>query len=133
MKDLVLYRFGSTGVVQVLSRAAELLGLVPVFPVRNVNTFASGASGSSAVFRDCVLVKKLVIPVPWLSFGLLTRYNRNSTVGDVARKVMGDVPIAFVEGSGGTRVSEDEIVSVGKYDVCPRLLFPRFPHCAWLS
>jgi hypothetical protein len=30
---------------------------------------------------------------------------------------MGDVPIAYVEGSGGTRVSEDEIVAVGKYDV----------------
>lgn len=55
---MVLYRFGSTGVVQVLSRAAELLGLVPVFPVRNVNTFSSGAAGSNAVFRDCVLVKK---------------------------------------------------------------------------
>lgn len=30
---------------------------------------------------------------------------------------MGDVPIAYVEGAGGTRVSEDEIVAVGKYDV----------------
>lgn len=59
---MVLYRFGSTGVVQVLSRAAELLGLVPVFPVRNVNTFSSGAAGSNAVFRDCVLVKKYDSP-----------------------------------------------------------------------
>jgi len=60
LKDLVLYRFGSTGVVQVLARAAELLGLVPVFTVRNINTFTSGsASGANAaVFRDCVLVKK---------------------------------------------------------------------------
>lgn len=58
LKDMVLYRFGSTGVVQVLSRAAELLGLVPIFPVRNVNTFTSGSAGSSSVFRDCVLVKK---------------------------------------------------------------------------
>ncbi|OAL75590.1 hypothetical protein A7D00_1189 [Trichophyton violaceum] len=98
LKDLVLYRFGSTGVVQVLSRAAELLGLVPVFPVRNVHTFASGATGN-AVFRDCVLV------------------NKNSTVGDVARKVMGDVPIAFVEGAEGTRISEDEIVSIGRHDI----------------
>jgi len=57
LKDMVLYRFGSTGVVQCLSRAAEVLGLVPVFPVRNVHTFASGAGGQ-AVFRDCVLVKK---------------------------------------------------------------------------
>lgn len=58
LKDMVLYRFGSTGVVQVLSRAAALLGLVPVFPVRNVHTFGSGATGSNAVFRECVLVKK---------------------------------------------------------------------------
>ncbi|KAK2746470.1 hypothetical protein FQN57_003096 [Myotisia sp. PD_48] len=98
LRDLVLYRFGSTGVVQVLSKAAELLGLVPVFPVRNIHTYASGTAGN-AVFRDCVLIKK------------------NSTVGDVARKVMGDVPIAFVEGAGGTRVSEDEIISVGKHDI----------------
>ena len=58
LKDMVLYRFGSTGVVQVLSRAAEMLGLVPVFPVRNIHTFGSGTGGSGAVFRDCVLVKK---------------------------------------------------------------------------
>lgn len=58
LKDMVLYRFGSTGVQQVLSRVADLLGLVPVYPVRNINTFSSGASGSNAVFRDCVLVKK---------------------------------------------------------------------------
>ena len=58
----VLYRFGSTGVVQVLSRAAELLGLVPVFPVRNMSTYTSGSAtgASAAVFKDCVLVKKYV-------------------------------------------------------------------------
>ena len=82
-----------------LSRAAELLGLVPVFPVRNVNTFSSGASGSNAVFRDCVLVKK------------------NTTVAEVARKVMGDAPLAYVEGAGGVRVAEDDLVAVGKNDV----------------
>ncbi|KKA20477.1 hypothetical protein T310_5496 [Rasamsonia emersonii CBS 393.64] len=97
LKDMVLYRFGSTGVVQCLSRAAELLGLVPVFPVKNIHTF--GSDSGKAVFRDCVLVKK------------------NSTVGDVARKVMGDVPISYVESAGGVRVSEDEIVEVGKHDI----------------
>jgi ribosome-binding ATPase YchF (GTP1/OBG family) len=101
LKDMVLYRFGSTGVVQVLSRAAELLGLVPVFPVRNVTSFSSGASGSNAVFRDCVLVKK------------------NTTVAEVARKVMGDAPLAYVEGAGGVRVAEDDLVAVGKNDVSP--------------
>lgn len=98
LKDMVLYRFGSTGVVQVLSRAAELLGLVPVFPVRNIHGFGAGA-GSNAVFRDCVLVKK------------------GTTVRDCARKIMGDAPLAYVEGAGGVRVSEDEIVEVGKNDV----------------
>src|ERR1700712_2735797 len=95
---MVLYRFGSTGVVQVLSRAAELLGLVPVFPVRNTSTFSSGQTGT-AVFRDCVLVKK------------------GTTVSDVARKVVGDAPLAYVEGVGGVRVSEDDLVGVGKNDV----------------
>ncbi|KAM0793953.1 GTP-binding protein [Usnea florida] len=98
LKDMVLYRFGSTGVVQVLSRAAELLGLVPVFPVKNIHGFGAGA-GSNAVFRDCVLVKK------------------GTTVRDCARKIMGDAPLAYVEGAGGVRVSEDEIVEVGKNDI----------------
>jgi ribosome-binding ATPase len=99
LKDMVLYRFGSTGVNQVLSKAAELLGLVPVFPVKDVPNFSSGTSRTDAVFRDCVLVKK------------------NTTVAEVARKVMGDAPLAYVEGAGGTRVSEDDIVAVGKNDV----------------
>ena len=98
LKDMVLYRFGSTGVVQVLSRAAELLGLVPVFPVRNIHGFGAGAR-SDKVFKDCVLVKK------------------GTTVRDCARKIMGDAPLAYVEGAGGIRVSEDEIVEVGKNDV----------------
>ncbi|KAK0735648.1 P-loop containing nucleoside triphosphate hydrolase protein [Apiosordaria backusii] len=103
LKDMVLYRFGSTGVVHVLTKAAEILGLVPVFPVRNVATFGSSgvgeSSGSKGVFRDCVLVKK------------------GSTVGDVARKVMGDAPIAYIEGAGGLRVAEDQLVAVGKNDI----------------
>ena len=107
LKDMVLYRFGSTGVNQVLTRASEVLGLVPVFPVRNIGTFGGGEAGASAeraaVFRDCVLVKK------------------GSTVGDVYRKVMGDAPLAYVETTGGVRVSEDDEVVGGKNDV--RALF----------
>ncbi|KAF2774346.1 P-loop containing nucleoside triphosphate hydrolase protein [Teratosphaeria nubilosa] len=103
LKDMVLYRFGSTGVNQVLTRAADLLGLVPVWPVRNVGTFGSGEAGSgadrAAVFRDCVLIRK------------------GSTVGDVYRKVMGDAPLAFVETVGGVRVSEEDEVGVGKNDI----------------
>ncbi|MCJ1306650.1 hypothetical protein MMC25_000293 [Agyrium rufum] len=103
LRDMVLYRFGSTGVVQCLSRAAELLGLVPVFPVKNVNAFgpkAEAIGGSrEPLFRDCVLVKK------------------GTSVRDVARKVIGDAPLAYVEGVGGVRVSEEELVGVGRHDV----------------
>jgi len=99
LKDMVLYRFGSTGVNQVLTKAADILGLTPVFPVRNTTTFASGANDSKAVFRDCVLVKK------------------GTTVADVGKKIMGDAPIAYIEGVGNTRVAEDQIIAVGKNDV----------------
>ena len=84
LKDLVLYRFGSTGVVQVLSRAAQMLGLVPIFPVRNIHTLGSGSAGENFVFRDCVLVKK------------------GTTVKDCARKIMGDAPlVSTVEALSG--------------------------------
>ncbi len=103
MKDMVLYRFGSTGVVQCLSRAAELLGLVPVFPVRNVATFNSGTG--TAVFRDCVLVNKSR-SLFRAGIACLTLH-RNSTVGDVARKVMGDVPINYVGGGWNPGLEDD--------------------------
>lgn len=120
LKDMVLYRFGSTGVVQVLSRAAQLLGLVPVFPVRNMHSYTSGTA-TGGVFRDCVLVNKYVGPLNSL---VLPGYplmgldcSRNTTVRDAAKKIMGDVPIAYIEGVGGVRVAETDIVEVGKNDV----------------
>lgn len=123
LRDMVLYRFGSTGVAQALRRAADLLGLVPVFPVRNTTTFGSsggGAAEAKHVFRDCVLVK------------------RGTTVGEVARKVMGDAPVAFVEGVGGLRVAEDDVVAVGKNDVrlpcrAPSSAFLPSPLCCRLQ
>jgi hypothetical protein len=42
-------------------------------------------------------------------------------VKDVARKVMGDAPIAYIEGAGGVRVAEDDLVEPGKNDVSPTL------------
>lgn len=43
-------------------------------------------------------------------------------MGDVARKIMGDAPVAYVEGADGTRVAEDQIVTVGKNDVSSWLI-----------
>lgn len=104
IRDLVLYRFGSTGTVQLLQTAQQLLNLVPVYPVRNIHSF-SGGSGTN-VFRDCVLVK------------------RGSSVISVARKIMGDVTIAAIEGAGGVRVAEEDVVDIGKNDI---LLFRLVP------
>lgn len=42
---------------------------------------------------------------------------RNTTVRDAAKKIMGDVTIAYIEGIGGVRVAEMDIVEVGKNDV----------------
>lgn len=44
-------------------------------------------------------------------------FYRNTTVRDAAKKVMGDVAIAYIEGVGGVRVAEMDIVEVGKNDV----------------
>lgn len=104
IKDLVLYRFGSTGVVQLLQSAIGLLDLIPVYPVRNINSF-TGASGD-LVFRDCILVK------------------RGSTVILVARKLLGDATIASIEGVGGTRVAEEDTVDVKKNDILSFKIVP---------
>lgn len=46
---------------------------------------------------------------------------------DAARKIMGDVPIAYVEGAGGVRVAEDETVEGGKNDVSTGIRSLPFP------
>lgn len=104
VRDLVLYRFGSTGVTQLLQSAAAVLDLVPVYPVRSIHSF--GGTLGTAVFRDCVLVK------------------RGSTVISVARRIMGDVTIAAIEGVGGVRVAEEDTVDVGKHDILSFRLVP---------
>lgn len=105
IRDLVLYRFGSTGVVQVLQAAAATLNLIPVYTVRNIQTF-TGGNGEN-VFRDCFLVK------------------RGTTVGKVASYIMGDVTVAAIETVGGIRVSEEDKVDEGVNDILTFKLAPR--------
>ncbi|CDO94802.1 unnamed protein product [Kluyveromyces dobzhanskii CBS 2104] len=105
IRDLVLYRFGSTGVVQVLQAAAGALSLIPVYTVRNIHTF-TGGNGEN-VFRDCFLVK------------------RGTTVGKVATYIMGDVTVAAIETVGGIRVSEDDKVYDGVNDILTFKLAPK--------
>lgn len=57
VRDLVLFRFGSTGIQDCLKTVLKVLNLIPVYPVRNINTFSSSTGNRlGGVFRDCVLV-----------------------------------------------------------------------------
>lgn len=80
--------------VQVLQAAADVLGLIPVYPVKNIHNF-----GGQQVFRDCVLVPK------------------GTPVGAVVKKIMGDIPIAAIEGVGGAKIAETQPVDIGKNDI----------------
>lgn len=104
IRDLVLYRFGSTGVVQVLQAAAEVLQLVPVYTVKSIQNFTGGSDNH--VFKDCFLIKK------------------GTPVGKVVRTIMGDVTIAAVEGIGGIRVSEEDTIDVNKNDILSFKIVP---------
>lgn len=104
IKDLVLYRFGTTGIVQLLQAAVDLLDLVPVYTVRNIHNF-TGASGNE-VFRNCTLVK------------------RGTPVISVAKKIMGDVTIAAIEGIGGIRIGEEDTIDTNKNDILSFRIVP---------
>ncbi|EEB07517.1 GTP binding protein [Schizosaccharomyces japonicus yFS275] len=96
LQDMVLYRHGSTGVVNVLLKAIELLGLIPVFSVKNINNFSNG-NVSEGVFRDCILVKK------------------GTTAGEVSHMVLGGEAMSIVGVNGN--IAEDEPIVSGKTDI----------------
>ncbi|KAJ3061239.1 hypothetical protein HDU98_002852 [Podochytrium sp. JEL0797] len=99
VQDLVLFRYGHTGVTAVLQLAVETLELIPVYPVRNINTFGEGGAGTGGggakgVFRDCMLVRK------------------GTRVADVMSELLGESRkfCQYVETVGGVRLGElDEI------------------------
>lgn len=67
VKDLVLFRYGSTGVKDAISRAVESRGLIPVYPVKSIHNFTCDGyicttyvndivNRTKGVFRDCLLI-----------------------------------------------------------------------------
>ncbi|KAI8868710.1 P-loop containing nucleoside triphosphate hydrolase protein [Ramicandelaber brevisporus] len=93
IRDLILFRYNSTGTQDVLQRAIDLLELVTVFPVRNINNF--GGQSGKGVFRDCLLVP------------------RGTTVREVARLLHldNDRTTLSTETVGGRQLSEDHSVT----------------------
>jgi hypothetical protein len=80
-------------VQQALKLAVSTLGLIPTYPVRNINTFGDGGVGGgkdkAGVFRDCLLVRA------------------GTTVGDLMQMVLGDAAkwCQYAETVGNIRVS----------------------------
>ncbi|KAJ3194627.1 hypothetical protein HK101_002271 [Irineochytrium annulatum] len=72
LQDLVLFRYGSTGIQSALKLCVETMGMIPTYPVRNITNFGDGVGGKPGVFRDCLLVR------------------RGSKVRDVMEWVLGD-------------------------------------------
>ncbi|KAJ1900846.1 hypothetical protein LPJ66_001200 [Kickxella alabastrina] len=106
IRDLVLFRYGSTGVQDVLVRAVEALGYVPVFPVKSLANFGASAggdlAGSSGCFQDCVLVRP------------------GTTVREFARKLHNqqlDRAYAGAETVGNVKLGEDDVIVPGKNNI----------------
>lgn len=77
VRDMVLYRHGSTGVVSILQKAIEMMELTPVWIVRNVNTFAHNEK-NDGIFREVGLAKV------------------GSRIGDIGKSIHGG-EIIFIE------------------------------------
>ncbi|KAJ4457010.1 putative 45.2 kDa GTP-binding protein [Paratrimastix pyriformis] len=95
IQDLMLFRYGSTGVQAAIQRAVETQRVLPVWLVKNVHNFTDG-SGSPNPFRDVILVPE------------------GSTVRDVAYSVSHDMGegLQYAEGPDGRRMAEDEVITL---------------------
>ncbi|KAG0225605.1 hypothetical protein BGW42_004213 [Actinomortierella wolfii] len=100
VQDLVLYRYGSTGVQDVILKAVEVLGLIPAFPVKSVTTFAN--PNGKGVFRDCVMI--------W----------SGTTVLEFAEIVHPEIAKNYVgaETIGNRKIAEDDIITTENNIIC---------------
>ncbi|KAJ3116623.1 hypothetical protein HDU96_009178 [Phlyctochytrium bullatum] len=95
LQDLVLFRYGTTGIQATLKLCVSTLGLIPTYPVRNINNFGDGPGGKAGVFRDCMLVRK------------------GSKVRDVMEWVLGDNAkfCQYAETVGSIRLGEEDLIT----------------------
>ncbi|KAF9926665.1 hypothetical protein BGZ65_007194, partial [Modicella reniformis] len=106
VQDLVLYRYGSTGVQDVILKAVEVLGLVPAFPVKSLTTF--GNANGKGVFKDCILL--------W----------PGTTVFEFARIVHESIAINYngAETVGNRKIGEEDEIMLENNIIC----FKTSPH-----
>jgi len=87
IKDLVLYRYGSTGVQEAINVAVKHKKMIPFYWVKNLNTYQ--CDRTDGVFRDCTLVRE------------------GTTVREVFNMIYPDLQngLAFIEDVTNRRVS----------------------------
>ncbi|KAJ2744085.1 hypothetical protein GGI20_003256 [Coemansia sp. BCRC 34301] len=99
IRDLVLFRYGSTGVQDAIVRAVDALGYVPVYPVKSLTMFGD----SEASFRDCILVRP------------------GTTVREFAAKLhcqaLDRDGYAGAETVGGIQLAETDVIVPGKNNI----------------
>lgn len=91
ISDMVLFRYGSTGVRAAINAAVELSNSVVAYPVKSLKNFSTDANGKG-VFGDAVMVR------------------RGTTVRELAFRVSQFIGanFAYAEGEDGRRLAEDE-------------------------
>lgn len=91
ISDMVLFRYGSTGVRAAINAAVELSNTVVVYPVKSLKNFSTDGNGKG-VFADAVFVR------------------RGATIRELAYRVSQFVGanFAYAEGEDGRRLGEDE-------------------------
>eukprot|EP01097_Dermamoeba_algensis_P007055 TRINITY_DN440_c0_g5_i1.p1 TRINITY_DN440_c0_g5~~TRINITY_DN440_c0_g5_i1.p1 ORF type:complete len:227 (+),score=49.03 TRINITY_DN440_c0_g5_i1:741-1421(+) len=94
VQDLVLFRYGGTGIQQAINRAVDTLGMIPVYPVGSIHSFSS--HNSKGVFRDCLLVPP------------------KTTVRELAKKLSADFDkyFAYAESASGMRLGEEDVITL---------------------
>ncbi len=87
IRDLILFRFGSTGVVNAINAAVKNARVVTVFPVNSIHNF--GAREGEGCFKDVLIMRQ------------------GSTFGDVA-ELMSGFDVDFIEcAQTGQRIAEE--------------------------
>ncbi|TMW60083.1 hypothetical protein Poli38472_000125 [Pythium oligandrum] len=91
ISDMVLFRFGSTGVRAAINAAVELSNTVVAYPVKSLKNFSTDANGKG-VFGEAVMVR------------------RGTTIRELAFRVSQFIGNNFMyaEGEDGRRLAEDE-------------------------
>ncbi len=117
IRDLIVERFGSTGVQEALSRAVDQARVLVVFPVKSIHTFVASEGVFSdgnyglCIVRFCSLFLTVVCVRVCACSCVALVIRQGTTFGEVAAMISGQ-ELDYCEcGQTGQRVAEDAVVT----------------------